>query len=75
MTGKNNPSQPEIDTQLPWWYFKGEKKSDTVETIFQLKKKKLLGQILETIFSSDGSLRLIWKSYTSYKKMFRRTKC
>ena len=40
MTGKNNPSQPEIDTQLPWWYFKGEKKSDTVETIFQLKKKK-----------------------------------
>ena len=25
-TGKNNPSQPETDTRLPWRYFKGEKK-------------------------------------------------
>lgn len=77
MTGKNNSSQPEIDTQLPWWYFKGGKKKWHCRNHFSVKKKKkkLLGQILETIFSSVGSLRLIWKSYTSNKKMFRHTKC
>ena len=40
MTGKNNSSQPEIDTQLPWWYFKGGKKKWHCRNHFSVKKKK-----------------------------------